>query len=67
VADFTEIRIQRDMIEQAYKKLADQGTFTIGDAFGITGNKDRTDRIMAVLAMLENVTSSSNPRELHYR
>jgi hypothetical protein len=60
------LNIGRDMIEEAYNKLVHQGTLTIGDAFDITGNKDRTDRIMAVLAMLQNVTSTSSPRELHY-
>jgi len=59
--------IGRDMIEEAYQTLVGQGTLTIDDAFDITGSRARTDRVMAVLATLENVTSSSNPRELHHR
>jgi len=58
--------ISREMIEEAYNRLVSQGTLTIRDAYEITRNKDRTDRIMAVLDMLDDVTSSSNPRELHH-
>ncbi len=58
--------ITRKMIEEAYDRLVNQGTLTISDAYEITVNKDKTDRIMAVLDMLDDVTSSSNPRELHH-
>ncbi len=59
--------IRREMVEAAYNRLVHQGKLTIDDAFDITQNKDRTDRIMAVLSRLDDVTSSSNPRELYHR
>ncbi len=60
--------IDRDIIEKAWNKLRTQGKFTVDDALEVTRrNGARTDRLLALLRMLDDVTFTASPRELQYK
>ena len=63
-----ELFIPRQMVVDAINTLKEQGKLTVKDVHeGITEeNGARTDRLMAVLRKLPNVTFVKRPRVLYY-
>jgi len=59
--------IPRKMLEEAWNMLLHQGQLTGNEVYEMTGkDRDRTDRILAVLRMLLGVTYDKSPRVLYF-
>lgn len=64
-----KIRLSRDILEEAYRKLQIKGMLTLEDVHnGIThGQGAKTDRLMAVFRALPGIGFTGEPRTLYIK